>query len=161
MAGAQPQLHPIGGDYLQHGAAGHLVGRCCGQLCFEALAGCHVWQAQVESVVGGGTTAALLQGIDSLPQGHAPLHQRFDQQQGCKGRIPLWQMHAEAHAARFFAAHQHLAAQHLCSDVFEAHGLFQHLALQAFCHKLHQVGAAYGFDYAARQLAGPGQVVDE
>ena len=99
--------------------------------------------------------------VEPGPQGQAAFDQGLEQQQGRERGVAFGGVHSEAHATRFFAAHQALAGQHFAGDVLEAHGLLEHGAAQAFGHLLHQVRAADGLDHHPRQLPRPCQMVDE
>ena len=90
-----------------------------------------------------------------------PFHQGFQHQHRREQGVPLGQVHAEADTTGFLAADQHISGQHLCGDVFEAHREFQNLPPLGFRHQPHQIRTAHGLDHGARQLAGPGQVIDQ
>ena len=108
-----------------------------------------------------GTTVVLLQCVEAAAKGLATFHQGFqDKHRGEQG-VPFRQVHAEAHPTGLFTADQHLTRQHLAGDVLEAHCQLEDVTALGLRHQAHQIGTAHRFHHRSRQLAGPGEMVDQ
>ena len=139
MAGAQSQLDAIGADHLLNRDIGHSLRSGLLEPGFQALAGAHIGQAQIQPVVMTCPAILELQSVQTGSKGLSTLHQCFEHQHRGEQRIPFRQMHTEAHAAGFLSTDQHLIGQHFGSDVLETHGQFTNLATLAFGHPTHQI----------------------